>query len=237
MTSAFPVAILAGGLATRLRPLTKTIPKALLDIQGYPFIYHQLHLLKKQGIDNVVMCINYLGEQVEGYVGNGERFGLKVQYVYDGETQLGTAGALKKALPLLGENFFVLYGDSYLPCNFPAVQRAYQQSQKKALMTIYPNQNAWDASNVEYRAGSIITYDKKNRTSSMHYIDYGLGVFSHSAFSHVFDNQAFDLAILYQWLLKAQQLAAYVVPERFYEVGSLAGIEEFSNYILGEAIQ
>ena len=237
MTALYPIAILAGGLATRLRPITENVPKALLPINGEPFIYHQLRLLKKQGIDNVVICAGYLGEMIEESVGTGESFGLHVQYVFDGSVLLGTAGALKKAIPLLGDHFFVLYGDSYLPCDFRAVQSAFTLCQKQALMTLYHNQGAWDSSNVDYKNGTIITYDKQKRTTAMRHIDYGLGVFNKSAFSSIHEHQPSDLATLYQFLLRQQQLGTYEVSERFYEIGSHAGIEEFTSYILQEEMQ
>lgn len=236
MNSRYPVAILAGGLATRLRPLTETIPKSLILIQGEPFIFHQLRLLKKQGIERVVICVGYLGDHIEKKVGYGDNFGLQIQYSYDGSTLLGTGGALKKALPLLADDFFVLYGDSYLPCDFETIQTAYQRQKqqnppKRALMTVYPNQGAWDASNVEYREGAIVQYDKQNRNASMQHIDYGLGIFNQWVFSSISDTQPTDLATIYQDLLQQQQLAAYEVSVRFYEVGSSQGIQEFTHYI------
>jgi N-acetyl-alpha-D-muramate 1-phosphate uridylyltransferase len=221
-----PVVILAGGLATRLRPVTTTIPKALININGEPFINHQLRLLSSQGIQDVILCISYLGELIEQHVADGHRFGLHVQHIYDGETLLGTAGAIKKALPLLGNAFFVLYGDSYLACNYAAIQDSFIKSKKQGLMTLFHNQGLLDTSNVEYQNGEIITYDKKERNDRMNYIDYGLGIFSRQAFDLVPQDKYFDLALLYQTLLRHQQLAAHEVDKRFYEVGSFAGIKE-----------
>lgn len=231
MTSLYPVAILAGGLATRLRPLTTTLPKALVDINGEPFIAHQLRLLQKQGITQVVLCLGFLGEQVIDFVGNGHQFGLDVTFISDGPKLLGTAGAIKRALPLLGEHFFVLNGDSYLPCHFAAVQATFEHCKKPGLMTVYHNQGKWDASNVEYRDNAIIAYDKVNKTDRMLHIDYGLEVFSRDAFDHVPNDEPYDLAILFQDLLKKNALAAHEVPERFYEVGSFAGITELSYHL------
>jgi len=174
----FPVVILAGGLATRLRPLTETIPKSLVNINGEPFIVHQLRLLQRNGIKKVVMCIGYLGEQIIARIGDGSEFDLQVSYVFDGPKLLGTAGAIKKALPELPEHFFVLYGDSYLPCDYAAVQKSFLNCRKQALMTVFKNNGQWDSSNVEFKFGQIINYDKKNKTDRMHYIDYGLGILS-----------------------------------------------------------
>ena len=138
-TATFPVAILAGGLATRLRPQTESVPKALIDINGEPFLAHQLRLLRALGIDKVVLCVGYLGEQIVRLVGDGSQFGLQVAYSFDGPALLGTAGAIKQALFLLDESFFVLYGDSYLECDYRAIQTAFERAGKLALMTVYRN--------------------------------------------------------------------------------------------------
>ncbi len=149
-----PVAILAGGLANRLRPITETIPKALVTVAGEPFLFHQLRYLKAQGVAHVVICTGYLGEQVEAAVGNGHAFGLKVEISPDGPVLLGTGGALKTAAPKLGDAFFVLYGDSFLPCDFGKVQSAFEASGKPALMTVLRNGDRWDKSNVVFVDGS-----------------------------------------------------------------------------------
>src|ERR671930_1135930 len=184
-----PVAILAGGLATRLRPLTQTIPKALIDVNGEPFIAHQLRLLRANGIERVIVCTCYLDEMIQSYIGDGVRFGLQVGFSFDGPRLLGTGGAIKKDLPLLGPAFFVLYGDSYLPCDYRAVQTAFEQSGKRALMTVFRNDGRWDSSNVEFVDGHVVSYDKRQQTPQMHHIDYGLGVFNQSAFAIVPDGQ------------------------------------------------
>jgi N-acetyl-alpha-D-muramate 1-phosphate uridylyltransferase len=227
----FPVAIIAGGLATRLRPITERIPKSLIEVNGEPFLAHQLRLLTSNGIKRVTMCLGFLGEMVEAWAGDGSRFGVQLTYSYDGPRLLGTAGALRKARPLLGENFFVLYGDSYLPCDYTAVQRAFEASGKTALMTVFHNLGQWDSSNVHFENGRILAYDKKVRPPEMHHIDYGLGVFHAAAFDDVPDDRAYDLADVYQRLLARGELAGLEVPQRFYETGSFAGIEELSGYL------
>jgi N-acetyl-alpha-D-muramate 1-phosphate uridylyltransferase len=227
----FPVAILAGGLATRLRPLTETIPKALVDINGEPFITHQLRLLASNRIDQVIICAGYLGEMIQESVGDGSQFGLRVSFSFDGPRLCGTAGAVKKALRSLGHCFFVLYGDSYLPCNFRAIQTEFEKSGRPALMTVLLNEGRWDRSNVEFTNGHIMAYDKQNQTPRMHHIDYGLGVFHPSAFELVPEGQAYDLAKLYQDLLARGELAAYEVRERFYEIGSFEGLEDTRRYL------
>jgi len=222
-----PVAILAGGLATRLHPRTHQFPKAMVEINGEPFVAHQLRLLRDRGIERVVLCLGYMGGMVQEFVGDGAQFGLQVACSYDGPVLLGTAGAVRNALPLLPESFFVLYGDSYLPCDYAAIERAFQQNSKPALMTVFPNRDQWDRSNVEFANGKILAYDKKFRTARMQHIDYGLGVFHSSAFC----SSAADLAGLYQELLARGQLTGVEVAERFYEIGSFEGIRELSEFL------
>jgi NDP-sugar pyrophosphorylase family protein len=226
-----PVAILSGGLATRLRPLTETIPKALIELNGEPFVAHQLRLLSSRGIERVVLCVGYRGEMIQDFVGNGSQFGLHAEVLFDGPVLLGTAGAVRRALPLLGENFFVLSGDSYLPCDYSAVAAAFLHSGKRGLMTLFRNDGKFDASNVEYRDGQIVRYDKKSRAPAMKHIDYGLGAFRADVFAELRDGIPCDLATVYQGLLSAGELAAFDVPERFYEIGSPCGLEETSEYL------
>jgi len=226
-----PVAILAGGLATRLRPMTDRIPKALLSIAGRPFIFHQLRLLKNQGIDRVVLCVGHLGEQVKAAVGDGQDLGLVIQYSFDGSELLGTGGALKKALPLLGDDFFVLNGDSYLPCSFARIQSAYGSARRSALMTVLRNAGRWDVSNILFRNGELIEYDKKSPRSEMFHIDFGLSVLSSRVFSRYRESAVIDLADIYRELSKAGQLAAVEVSERFYEIGSPQGIRDTEEFL------
>ena len=229
--------ILAGGLATRLGSLTEKIPKSLIDIHGSPFIEYQLRLLKSFDLNRVVICCGHLGEMVQHCIGDGSRFGMQVQYSIDGPHLMGTAGAIKKALPLLGDSFYVLYGDSYLLCDYRTVEAAFQQSKKTALMTVFRNQGAWDKSNVEFFDGQIHRYDKAAPTPKMEYIDYGLGLFKSEAFDLVPVDTKYDLACLYQQLLEAKDLAGFEVKERFYEIGSIGGIEEIRLFLEDYRIQ
>jgi NDP-sugar pyrophosphorylase family protein len=229
--SLLPVVILAGGLATRLGSMTRSRPKCMVDVAGQPFLFHQLQLLKAQTISQVVLCLGHLGEQVQAAVGDGSRFGLHVEYAFDGPQLVGTAGAIRKALPLLPSFFFVLYGDSYLTCPFRATQTAFETSGRNALMTVFKNSGQWDASNVEFRDGQVIAYDKANRTPAMRHIDYGLGLFKRHVFEDLREGQACDLATVYQQQLQQNQLAAFEVFERFYEIGSRAGLEETRQFL------
>ena len=231
-----PVAILAGGLATRLRPTTEKIPKSLLEVNGEPFIAHQLRLLKANGVSQVVLCVGFLGEMVRDVVKNGHAFGLDVHYSFDGPALLGTAGALKRALPALGKSFLTLYGDSYLLCDYAAVAREFDASGKQALMTVFRNEGQWDTSNVEFENGVILAYDKKQRTPRMKFIDYGLGAFTAEAFDRVPADSAFDLAELYGKILAERELAGFEMTRRFYEIGSPAGLEETARFISSQGV-
>ncbi|MCR4348010.1 MAG: nucleotidyltransferase family protein [Sulfuricaulis sp.] len=229
-----PVAVLAGGLATRLRPITEKIPKALVDVAGQPFVVRQLDYLRQQGISRVVLCLGYLGAQVEAVVGDGSAFGLDVRYSWDGPRLLGTGGALRQALPLLGEQFFIFYGDSYLPIDFRAVERDFLASGKPALMTVLKNGNQWDKSNVLFRDGRIAEYNKRAPRPEMTHIDYGLGVMSASVLENALANEPFDLADIYHELSIRGVLAGHEVFERFYEIGSHKGLDETIEYFSKE---
>lgn len=226
-----PAAILAGGLATRLRPVTETIPKSLVEIRGEPFLAHQLRLLASRNIRKATLCVGYQGELIREYAGDGARFGLDLTYSFDGPELRGTAGAVAQALPLLGERFFVIYGDSYLPCDYAAVEHAFLESGKLAQMTVFENHGQWDTSNVEFEGGRIVAYDKKHRTPAMRYIDYGLGLFHASALRDVPRAGAPDLADVFRQLLAQDQLAGFEVRQRFYEIGSFQGIEDLSRFL------
>ena len=224
------MAILAGGLATRLRPLTEQIPKALIEVAGRPFIEWQLEYLRRQSIQRVVLCVGYHGVQIEARIGSGEDFGLEVRYSRDAPKLLGTGGALRKALPLLGPAFFVLYGDSYLPLDYGTVQRSFAASGKPALMTVLDNRDRWDRSNVLYAEGRVLEYNKRSPRPEMRHIDYGLGIVSAQVLVGPAD-EVFDLADLYHRLSVDGLLAGHEVQERFYEIGSHAGIAETEQYL------
>jgi len=230
-----PVAILAGGLGSRLHPLTERIPKALAPVVGRPFVFHQLELLRSQGVRRVVLCVGYLGEQIQAAVGNGTRFGLAVQYSFDGERLLGTGGALRRALPLLGAEFFVLYGDTYLPCPFAAVQSAYERAGQPALMTVLRNEDRWGRSNVALRDG-MVEYEKNSQRRDLRYIDFGLSVMRAQILSPYPQEQILDLATVWRDLSLKGQLAAFEVTERFYEIGSREGLADTESFLARRAI-
>jgi NDP-sugar pyrophosphorylase family protein len=227
----WPVALLAGGLATRLWPLTKKMPKALVKVADEPFLAHQLRLLRAQGIRQIILCLGYLGEMIETHFGDGAAYGMNIEYSFDGPQLLGTGGALKRALPALGDRFFVVYGDSYLPTNYAKVAQAFLDCGKPAMMTVFKNRHRWDTSNVEFDGKEILRYDKTNRDKTMQYIDYGLNIFRSEAFANCLGDKPFDLAQFYPDLIIRNQLAGFEVKERFYEIGSSRGLAELDSLL------
>ena len=227
----FPVVLLAGGLATRLRPLTNKIPKALVEVAGRPFLEHQLDLLKQNAITEVILCLGYLGEMIEQPYGDGEAIGVRIRYSFDGPILLGTGGAIKRASTLLPDAFFVLYGDSYLPIDFQAVATAFIESGQPALMTVYANVDAWDTSNVWFEQDRIRLYSKREKLPEMRFIDYGLMVCMRQIFDDSPSDVPFNLADTLETLSRKGQLAGHEVYQRFYEIGSPSGLAELDQLL------
>ncbi len=226
-----PVALLAGGLATRLRPITERIPKAMVEVAGRPFIDHQLALLRRNGIRRVVLCLGYLGEQVQQHLGDGAAIGMQLEYSFDGERLLGTGGALRRAAALLGDVYWVMYGDSYLDIDYQAVLSHFTTSQALGLMTVLHNGNRWDSSNVVFRDGQLVRYNKHARTPDMEYIDYGAALLRRDVLERIPADQTYDLADLYTALVDEGQMIGYEVTQRFYEIGTPSGLEEAQEYL------
>ncbi len=221
--------ILAGGLGTRMRPLTETCPKTLLPVRGRPFAWHQLHWLASQGITEVVYSIGHQGDMIWRYWAEEPPPIASIRYVDEGEKLRGTAGALLLARDegVLDENFFVIYGDSFLPVEYRPVWRAFETSGQPALMTVLRNEGRWDRSNVTYQPGRVMLYDKA-AAPGMQYIDYGLSCLHREVLREVTSP---DLAVLFHDLSVSGRLAAFEVRERFYEIGSPAGLYDFERYL------
>ena len=230
-SSALPVALLAGGLATRLRPITAKIPKLLVEVAGEPFFTHQLRLLKAAGLTEIILCVGYLGEQIVELYKNGSNYGVNIKYSFDGPKLLGTGGALIQALPLLGDSFYVLYGDSYLPIDYRKIGDHFINSGKQGLMTVFENKGLYDASNVWFENGEIKVYDKKAKLPEMKHIDYGLGLFKASAFEGYSKTDVVDLAEVQKKLVSQHELCGYEMKERFYEIGSPEGLAELNTLL------
>jgi NDP-sugar pyrophosphorylase family protein len=226
-----PIAVLAGGLATRMRPLTEEVPKALLEVAGEPFVAHQLRLFAREGISDVKLLVGYCWEQIELFVGDGSRFGVTVDYIVDGPTLLGTGGAIRRALDRLGPEFLVTYCDSWLDAPYAGVVEAFHASGRPALMCVFRNENRWDASNVQFDDGVIRHYSKKFRQPEMHHIDWGLGMLKASTVAARPIGEPWDLAELYQELATSGRLAGYEMAHRFFEIGSFAGLAETDSQL------
>ena len=224
-----PIAVLAGGLGTRLGEITAAIPKAMVEVAGRPYVAHQLEVFARRGLTDAVFCIGHLGEQIEDFVGDGGRFGLAVHYSRDGEALRGTGGAIRRAMPLLGDEFLVTYGDSYLDISYAEVVQAFRASHAAALMTVFRNSDRWDSSNVEFADGRVVVYDKAQRTERMQHIDYGLLAMKPAAFAGWEDVGSFDLAAVLTPMANAGRLAGFETQTRFYEIGSRSGIVDLSE--------
>lgn len=226
-----PIVVLAGGFATRLGKLTAEVPKCLIEINGRPFVDWQLDLLMRHGYSDFIFCVSYKSDAVQEYLGNGSDRGARIQYSLDGDTQLGTGGAIQKALPKLGDVFGVIYGDSYLPTNYMAAEQFFLNSRSNALMTVYENKNQFDSSNVEFTDGKLINYEKGSNSRQMHHIDYGMTFFRETAFRPWRNHSSFDLSEVCHELATRGELLGFEVFERFYEIGSLQGIGELTQYL------
>jgi NDP-sugar pyrophosphorylase family protein len=226
-----PVALLAGGRATRLGEIARGIPKLLVEVAGEPFFSHQIRLLKASGLNRIVLCVGHLGARIEEEYGDGSRWGVRIEYSYDGPSLLGTGGALARALPRLGGAFYVLYGDSYLPIDYRAVGAHFLASGKLGLMTVFENAGRFDASNVCFEGGRIRMYDKGHPVPGMRHIDYGLGVFRAGALEGFPAGAAFDLADVQKALVARGELAGHEIFQRFYEIGSPGGLAELDRLL------
>jgi NDP-sugar pyrophosphorylase family protein len=231
MTQMPPIAVLAGGLATRMGPLTEQLPKALLEVAGEPFIAHQLRLFARQGIRDVKLLVGYRWEQIEWFVGNGGRFGVQVDYIVDGPTLLGTGGAVQRALDRLGPEFLVTYCDSWLDAAYAPVVQAFRGSSQPALLCVFRNENRWDASNVWFENDIVRCYSKKFRLAEMHYIDWGLGMLNAQVIAERPRGEPWDLGELYEELSISGRLAGYEMAHRFYEIGSFEGLAETNRLL------
>lgn len=220
------LALLAGGRATRLYPLTAMMPKSLVPVAGEAFLAHQLRWLCGQGVTDVVICCGHMAKPIREFAGDGERFGLRVRYSEDGVFALGTGGAIRHALPLLGERFLVMYGDSLLGASLGEMWRAFCAQECLGMMAVYRNENRWDASNVEICDGRVVRYEKGARDAGLTHIDYGVSAFRADAFAGIAEGRTIDLGLVLQDLISGDGLACHEVRERFYEIGSFEGLQE-----------
>jgi NDP-sugar pyrophosphorylase family protein len=227
-----PICILAGGIGSRLGSTVRDTPKPLLEVAGEPFLIHQLRLLARHGARRVVLCVGHLGELIEQRVGPG-RFGIEIVYSYDGPTLIGTLGAVRKAAPLLGERFMLLYGDTYLRVDYADVARVWRDSGLPAVMTVLRNAGRWDTSNASFD-GRLVRYKKRRPDPSMEWIDYGLGGLVSETLNQV-GPETSDLADLYEALSARNELFGYEATDRFYEIGTPAALDEAAQFLETDA--
>jgi NDP-sugar pyrophosphorylase family protein len=239
--ASLPCVVLAGGLGTRMRPITETIPKALIEVAGRPFADIQMEWLARQGVRDVVYSIGHHGERLRDVVGDGSRFGLRVTYVDEGADLRGTAGALRMAMDEghLPDTFFLLYGDSYLRVDLGDVERTWRDSGLPSLMTVMRNAGRWDRSNAILRDGRVVVYDKhhpERHGEQVQWIDYGLSVLTAGVVAEALPSGGRgDLAVVLHDLAGSGRLAGYEVAKRFYEIGSPSGLRDFEDYLLRTA--
>lgn len=228
--------ILAGGLGTRIRARSGDLPKSLIPVLGKPFILYQLEWLARQDVRRVVLSIGHRGEAIAQAVGDGSRFGVSVAYCDEGEKLRGTGGALRLAAErgLLDAGFFVVYGDSYLPIELSPLWRASENG-RVATMAVLHNKGRWDLSNVIFRNGELVLYDKSRAAEAqgdMEYVDYGVSVFPRDVVVKNFEpDEVADLSMLLNRLSLRGELRGHEVFERFYEIGSPQGLEEFEEFV------
>jgi len=219
--------ILCGGLATRLGNLAKNTPKSMIPIEDKPFLEYQIEKLKKHNIKDIVLCVGHLSEKIEEYFGDGSKFGVNIRYSYDGDKPLGPIGAVKNAEPLLEDEFFIMYGDSYLSVDFQKAYSFFKEQDKQGLMVVYKNNNKYDKSNLIVEDNMVTKYGDKNAV----FIDYGTSILSKKALENVPKNTMFSTGDLFSNLIKKNDLLAYEAKERFYHIGNPEALEELRNYI------
>lgn len=229
-----PIIVIAGGLATRLRPVTETLPKSLIPVHDVPFVLYQLDLFEKNGFTRVHFCLGYLGNMVEEVIKNSRFDDMDITFSYDGDVLLGTGGAVRKVIDQMTDNFFVTYGDSYLQVDYKAIELYFHENQKDrytGLMTVFKNEGKWDKSNVVYENGQLVMYSKKKVSPAMNYIDYGVGILGKNNFANYSEGITFDVASIYEELAEKNNLLGFQVYQRFFEVGSFSGINDISNHL------
>jgi NDP-sugar pyrophosphorylase family protein len=225
------IVVLAGGKATRLYPVTQDIPKSMIEINGIPFITHQINLFKRNNISNVVLCLGVFSDQIIDYVGDGSRFGISVKYSIEKATELlGTFGALINSYDLLSDVFFVTFGDSYLDIDYQGIYDQFLHSNKMGLMTVYKNNNRYVPSNTAIKDGIVTRYDKSTSTG-FEYVDYGLSIFRKKALDFFPKNKNLDLTELNQKLISIKELASFEVHQKFYEIGTFEGIADLELHL------
>ena len=223
------VVIIAGGLGTRLYPITKRVPKSMVKVGPKPFFEHQIELCRKNGIRNIVFCGGYLWEEVWKYFGRGRGFGVEIDYSIEEEI-LDTGGALKNAYPWLDREFFVLYGDSYLVFDWQEAYGFFTRSQAKGLMTVWEATNGFKPQVSIDERGFVKEFTKENFKPEMKYIEYGLNILKKNIIFEV-PGEKFPIGDYFNLLIEKRSLVSFKVKNKFFEAGSFEGINELKRLI------
>lgn len=214
-----------------MRPMTERMPKSLIRIKGRPFLEYQLEFLKEGGVSNIVLCVGYLGRQIEEHFGDGSKFGVDIKYSYEHGQLLGTAGALKQAYALLDDEFFTLYGDSYIFLDFGKAMEYFRDQGKLGMMAVFRNFDEYGESNTVVRGKMVSGFSKEEKTYDTVYIEYGVNVLKKEALDLVPLHQPYVLDGLFRDLIEKDELLAYEVERRFYQIGSPKGLVEFMQFL------
>jgi len=213
--------ILAGGLGTRLRPITQTVPKPMVPVAGVPYLEHQLRELARQGVRDIVLLTGYLGEQIEEYFGDGAGLGLALRYSRE-EHPMGTGGALRLAAGLLDKSFLIIYGDSYLPIDYPDVLTALNRSTAAAVVVVYDNRlgDTSVQSNIDVDThGFVARYEKGGE--GLTYVEAGVLAFRQEVVDLITPGRVVSLEKeIFPQLISRRALLAYPTQQRFYDIGT-----------------
>lgn len=222
------IVILAGGLGTRLRPLTESVPKPLVPVCGVPFVERQVRLLAGQGFRDFLLLTGYRGEQIRAHLGDGSRLGVRLGYSHE-EHPLGTAGALRQALEHLRERFLLVYGDSFLAEDHAAVAAAFgSHEDADGMMVVYRDEagETGVAPNVALDdEGRVGEYAKGSASRRLRYIEAGVLGLTAGVLASIPPGRKASLeAEVYPRLVQAGRMAAWVTRHRFYDIGTPEGM-------------
>jgi NDP-sugar pyrophosphorylase family protein len=223
--------ILAGGLGTRLGGLTAGLPKPMVDVAGKLFLEYELALLRRYGISDIVLCIGHKADVIEGYFGDGSRFDMSIRYSIEGDELMGTAGAVKQAEHLIQDDFLLTYADTYLQMDYHAAYETFASSGRLGMMVVLPNDNGVETSNIIVEGDRVAVYDKFSLRPEMHHINFGVSYLRKAALNLVPAGQKYTQEDWYQDLIKDNNLGAFETHQRYYEIGSPDGLQEFRSLI------
>jgi NDP-sugar pyrophosphorylase family protein len=224
--------ILAGGLGTRMRPITETIPKPMIAVAGKPFLQYQLELLTGSGIGRALLLVAYLGEQIQQYFGGGDKFGCNISYSFE-SSPLGTGGALRNAEAQLQDYFVLVNGDTYLAIDYRALLEDFQKADCAAMIVAYKKPEGASQSvpasllpaNLGVSQDGAVTAYRKRNPEGLSHIDAGVIVLRKEILARLPAGQKCSLEEeIYPQLIAQGEMRAWVTLEPFFDMGSPAGL-------------